>query len=229
MRPRPLIVLGVLVAALLAAASSARPVEARIVVSFRAEALAAPATAAVQETVAPARAGRLVVVPGKSTRSGRGPLRRYRVEVEAGIRIDRRWFARRVHQILADRRSWGGTRRVSFQRVGLGRTAHFRVALATPSTTNRLCYPYITGGIYSCANGGRAVLNLMRWRRGADAYRRNLQGYRTYLVNHEVGHLLGHGHRYCPRAGARAPVMMQQTKGVGSCRANPWPLPRERG
>jgi hypothetical protein len=227
MRPRPLIALAVLVAALLV--TSAQPAEARIVVSFRAEAFAAPFTAAVQETAASAQAGRLVVVPGKSTRSGRGPLRRYYVEVEAGIRIDRRWFARRVHQILADRRSWGGTRRVSFRRVGLNRTAHFRVTLATPSTTNRLCYPYITGGIYSCANGGRAVLNLMRWRRGADAYRRNLRGYRIYLVNHEVGHLLGHAHRYCPAAGARAPVMMQQTKGVGSCRANPWPLPSERG
>ena len=229
MGPRPLIALAVLVAALLAAAASARPAEARIAVSFGADAFAPSAAAAAQERVATRGAGRLVVVPGKSTRSGRGPLRRYYVEVEAGIRIDRRWFARRVHQILADRRSWGGTGRVSFRRVGLNRTAHFRVALVTPSTTNRLCYPYITGGIYSCANGGRAVLNLMRWRRGADAYRRNLRGYRIYLVNHEVGHLLGHGHRYCPRAGARAPVMMQQTKGVGSCRANPWPLGYERG
>ena len=224
----PIVAIAVLVAALLAA-SSASPGEARLAVSFGAAEVAAPRGDSTQESVATGRAGRLVVVPGKSTRSGRGPLRRYYVEVEAGIRIDRRWFARRVHQVLADRRSWGGTGRVSFQRVGLRRTAHFRVTLATPSTTDRLCYPYITGGIYSCANGGRAVLNLMRWRRGADAYRRNLRGYRIYLVNHEVGHLLGHPHRYCPRAGARAPVMMQQTKGVGSCRANPWPLPWERG
>ena len=223
-----MIALAVLAAAPLAA-SSAPAAEAGVAVSFDAGAFAPPPAFSTEEDIAPGRAGRLVVVPGRSTRSGRGPLRRYYVEVEAGIRIDRRWFARRVHQILADRRSWGGSRRVSFQRVGLGRTAHFRVALVTPSTTNRLCYPYITGGIYSCANGGRAVLNLMRWRRGADAYRRNLPGYRTYLVNHEVGHLLGHGHLYCPRAGVRAPVMMQQTKGVGSCRANPWPLPRERG
>jgi hypothetical protein len=223
--------LAVLVAVLVGVAAA--PADARFAVFLPDDAFTFVTASSESEdagqSVAAARAGRLVVVPGKSTRSGRGPLRRYYVEVEAGIRIDRRWFARRVHQILADRRSWGGTGRVSFQRVGLNRTAHFRVTLATPATTDRLCYPYITGGIYSCANGGRAVLNLMRWRRGADAYRRNLRGYRIYLVNHEVGHLLGHGHRYCPAAGARAPVMMQQTKGVGSCRANPWPRPYERG
>lgn len=224
----PAITLLVLVAALLAA-GSAKAADAPVAVSFQAGVFATQRSDSTRETVARVRAGRLVVVPGKSTRSGHGPLRRYYVEVEAGIRIDRLRFARRVHQILADRRSWGGTGRVSFRRVGLNRTAHFRVTLATPAATNRLCYPYITGGIYSCANGGRAVLNLMRWRRGADAYRGNLRGYRIYLVNHEVGHLLGHGHRYCPRAGARAPVMMQQTKGVGSCRANPWPLGYERG
>jgi Protein of unknown function (DUF3152) len=217
------------VLAALAAAASAPDGEPRVALSFPEAAVVAPPAAAATESAAAARTGRLVVVPGKSTRSGRGPLRRYYVEVETGIRIDRRRFAHRVHEILADRRSWGGSGRVSFQRVGLNRTAHFRVALARPSTTDRLCYPYITGGIYSCANGGRAVLNLMRWRRGADAYRRNLRGYRIYLVNHEVGHLLGHPHRYCPAAGARAPVMMQQTKGVGSCRANPWPLRWERG
>jgi hypothetical protein len=216
-------------AALLAAAS-ASAAEARVSESVRAGTFTPPSTVAAGETaVAPGRAGRLIVVRGRTTRSGPGPLRRYAVEVEGGIRIDRRAFADKVHQILAHRRSWGGTGRVSFQRVGPRRSVHFRVALASPATTDRLCYPYITNGIYSCANGGRAVLNLRRWRRGADAYHGLLRAYRVYLVNHEVGHLLGHGHRYCPAAGARAPVMMQQTKGVGSCRPNAWPLRWERG
>ncbi|MGH3037167.1 MAG: DUF3152 domain-containing protein, partial [Gaiellaceae bacterium] len=133
----PVIALAFFLVALLAA--SAAPAEARIAVAAKLAGFPAARLDSVQKSSATAPAGRLVVVPGKSTRSGRGPLRRYYVEVEAGIRIDRLWFARRVHQILADRRSWGGTGRVSFQRVGLNRTAHFRVTLARPSTTDRLC------------------------------------------------------------------------------------------
>jgi len=40
--------------------------------------------------------------------------------------------------------------------------------------------------------------------------------------------VFGHGHSWCTGGGRRAPVMMQQTKGVAPCRANPWPLAWER-
>jgi hypothetical protein len=172
--------------------------------------------------------GLLHVVGGRSRRSGPGPLRRYTVQIEDGIQVDRRLVADTIARILGDRRGWGGTGRVSFQRVSSGPVS-FRVVLANPSTVNRLCAPLITGGVYSCGMHGRAVLNLMRWRHGAPAFGRDMTKYRRYLVNHEVGHLLGHSHRSCHAAGARAPVMMQQSKGVGSCRANGWPLAWERG
>jgi Protein of unknown function (DUF3152) len=211
------------------AALLASPVEARIAPSLDADVVAAPAPERKPAAPAwpPGRERPLLVVRGGGARSGSGPVRRYLVEVEAGIVIDRLQFARRVHAILGDPRGWGGTGRVSFRRVSSG-PVDFRVTLASPKRTDRLCAPSLTRGIYSCANGGRAVLNLMRWRRGASAYR-DLTRYRRYLVNHEVGHLLGHGHLPCQASGAPAPVMMQQTKGVAPCRANPWPLSWERG
>jgi hypothetical protein len=173
--------------------------------------------------VAPGRPGRLVTVPGRSRVRGRGPPLRVAVEVEGGLHIDRVAFAERVVRILGDRRSWGrSVRRVPGRRAGV------RVALVRPATADRLCSPLRTNGIFSCAQGGRAVLNTRRWRRGAEAYRGSLGAYRVYMVNHEVGHLLGHGHVSCPAAGAPAPVMMQQTKGVAPCRPNPWPLRWER-
>ena len=70
--------------------------------------------------------------------------------------------------------------------------------------TDRLCAPYLTNGIDSCANGGRAVLNLDALAQGASAYR-HVERYRRYLVDHEVGHLLGHGHRSCTAICAPAP------------------------
>ena len=92
---------------------------------------------------------------------------------------------------------------------------------------DRLCAPIRTAGIYSCQLGQRVVLNHRRWMNGAPSYRGDLSGYRRMLVNHEVGHRLGLGHRSCPGRGRLAPVMMQQTKGLGACRRNTWPLGSE--
>ncbi|HVF04664.1 MAG TPA: DUF3152 domain-containing protein [Frankiaceae bacterium] len=171
--------------------------------------------------------GVLAVVPGSSAVHGRGPLRRFSVEVEAGLGESPAAFAAAVERVLFDERSWGGGGRLAFQRVSSGPVA-FRVVLAAPATTDRLCRPLDTGGSLSCYMNGRAILNAMRWFNGANAYAGDLASYRTYMVNHEVGHALGHGHRFYCGAGGLAPVMIQQTKGLRGCGRNPWPLAEER-
>jgi hypothetical protein len=195
---------------------------ARMTPSVHVDEVVPPRARESRPPVAPGSPGQLVVVPGRSHSAAAGALR-FVVEVEGGLSVDRIAFARRVTRILRHRRSWT----TPFQRVASG-PVDFRVTLASPALTDRLCAPLLTNGIFSCAGGGRAVLNARRWLEGAAAYGSRLDRYRTYMVNHEVGHLLGLGHASCPAAGAPAPVMMQQTKGVAPCRPNPWPLAWER-
>jgi hypothetical protein len=195
---------------------------ARVTPSIYDDEVVPPRAREARPPVAPGHPGELVVVPGHQGSSAAGALR-FLVEVEGGLAVDRAAFTRHVTRTLRDRRSWTPP----FRRVGSG-PVDFRVTLASPSLTNRLCAPLLTNGIYSCGQNGRAVLNAMRWLDGAAAYGERLGRYRVYMVNHEVGHLLGRGHASCPAAGAPAPVMMQQTKGVAPCRPNPWPLSWER-
>jgi hypothetical protein len=165
---------------------------------------------------------RTVPVRGRAVRSTVAGLG-VSVAVEGGLRISPRRFARTVARVLHDPRGWEGAG-YAFHRVG--HDADVEIVLASPATTDRLCAPLATLGRYSCAEGARAVLNFLRWRLGASSYA-SLTRYRTYMINHELGHLLGRAHALCPAAGARAPVMVQQTKGVAPCRPNPWPLAGE--
>jgi hypothetical protein len=170
---------------------------------------------------APGRAGELRLV--RVTTPEAGGLR-VAVLVEGGIPVAVRRFAQVIERVLSDPRGWlraGYT----FRLVSVS-PADVEIVLASPSMTDQLCAPLQTLGRYSCAQGNRAVLNFERWRHGAPAYA-SIARYRTYMINHEVGHLLGRAHAYCPAAGAPAPLMMQQTKGVAPCRPNPWPLPWE--
>jgi hypothetical protein len=164
-------------------------------------------------------------VAGFSRIHGAGTVYRFGVAVERHLRISPEGFANDVERILFSPRGWirGGS--VAFHRVE-NPPFDFRVILASRVTTDRLCAPARTMGRFSCHNDGLIVLNEWRWRTGADSYR-SLARYRGYLVNHEVGHALGHGHRSCTPP-AMAPVMMPQTKGLMGCTANPWPLATER-
>jgi uncharacterized protein DUF3152 len=174
-------------------------------------------------------AGTVSVVDGSSAVYGSGPLERFVVEVEDGIDADGQGFAAAVEATLGDARSWGSGGRMSFQRVGVAEAAggdyDFRVTLVSPGSMETWCPGVGTGGYTSCRYGERAVINLARWETAVPDYAGDIATYRQYVVNHEVGHALGHGHEQCPGPGLPAPVMEQQTLGLQGCTKNAWPYP----
>jgi hypothetical protein len=147
---------------------------------------------------------------------------RYEVRVENGVGQVPATFAAVVDSTLGDRRSWTAGGKWSFQRISSGRP-DFVVTLASPKTVDRLCYPLDTAGYTSCRVGNTVVVNLARWQLAVPDFKGDLATYRLYVINHEVGHRLGHGHMACPGSGQLAPVMQQQTLGLKGCQPNPWP------
>lgn len=149
------------------------------------------------------------------------------VKAEGGTGIDANAAAHEVMAVLSDRRGWTGVQGQSFQLVTDPAAAEFTVYLASPGRVQKMC-PLDVQMTWSCSAGTTVLLNTDRWLYRTPSYT-DLAAYRAYMVNHEVGHYIGHGHRPCGGPGKEAPVMMQQSKGLDGCRANPWPLASERG
>lgn len=196
---------------------------ARLVVlpllSFVAVLLAAPAPAAAPDH-------RRTQGPGQETAEGYAiPVRRhvtYSVTTRGRITASTRLFRRLAQQTFDDPRGWraGG---VEFRRVARG--GDFTLVLAEARTVPS--FSSQCSSTWSCRVGRFVIINQTRWQQASPAWNaagRSLRDYRHLVVNHETGHWLGRGHASCPAGGGRAPVMMQQSKGTGSCRFNPWPL-----
>ena len=156
-----------------------------------------------------------------------GVLRTYTVRVEAGIGVDAEEAAEEIAAVLADERGWQGPADVVFHRVADPAEAEFTISIGSPPTVDELCLPAKTGGLWSCRIGPEVALNSDRWLHATPTYD-DLAEYRAYMINHEVGHFLGHGHAACPADGSPAPVMLQQSIDLQGCTPNAWPA-GERG
>ena len=165
---------------------------------------------------------------------GGGPLKRFHLAVESNLGAEMGEFSRVTDATLADPHGWASEKNQRFQRVPDQALSDFTIALVTRETAFRLCakvgldirqgdIPYT-----SCQANGWVVINLDRWRLSIPDYVHSgapLLTYQQYVINHEVGHQLGHVHEPCPGEGQPAPVMQQQTLGLDGCLPNPWPHP----
>lgn len=134
-------------------------------------------------------------------------------------------FSSQVNQTLNDGRGWAQLG-VSFKEVASG--GNFSLILSEAALV-----PSFSSGCdteWSCRVGSSVIINDNRWRGASDSWNAaggSMRDYRHMVINHEVGHWLGHGHLSCAGAGQSAPVMQQQSISLEGCSFNPWPLTSE--
>ena len=164
-----------------------------------------------------------VADPVAPSQPGAATVYRYVLRVEGGTSVDAAAAAAVIESVLNDDRGWRGTEGVSFEQVDNPAAADFTLSIATPTTTDALCAPLETTGMWNCRNGTNVVLNSDRWTYGSPTFS-SVDAYHVYEINHEVGHFLGHEHEYCAGAGLTSPVMAQQSRTrEGGCTENGWP------
>ncbi len=151
----------------------------------------------------------------------------YFVYKEENITINFEKFVNFINRVLTDSRGWKGYK---FICLNLKSTSNkkekdkdFSIILSTPKSIQNKCKLY---GL-SCTDSHKKTIyiNSNRYKKGSIHSKLSLKDYRIYLINHEVGHILGKGHVHHSTIspGQLVPVMNQATKGIGKCKPNPWP------
>lgn len=68
-------------------------------------------------------------------------------------------------------------------------------------------------------------INQENWDDPPEDFEGSKNMYRAYVVQHEFGHALGHGHKLPNGTQCPCPVMYQQTRGTrNKCKPNPWKI-----
>jgi hypothetical protein len=139
----------------------------------------------------------------------------YSVVVDPDVDFSLTDFTRDVAICLADPNGWESKGYRFFQ---VKRNPQVRIHLTSKAGLRKVgCSDTL-----SCAElGGHEVrINADNWKHGSAKSGQNLDGYRQYVISHEIGHILGHDHAKCPGKGQLAPIMLQQTLGLHGCLPN---------
>lgn len=134
-------------------------------------------------------------------------------------------FKKLANETLNDGRGWA---RLGVEFNEVDQNGQFTLILSEASYL-----PTFSSGCsseYSCRVGTSVIINQDRWNGATPSWNESggsLRDYRHMVINHEVGHWLGHGHQSCSGTGQPAAVMQQQSIDLGGCAFNPWPLASE--
>ena len=140
---------------------------------------------------------------------------RFRTSVDPDVNYSDEQFRQEVTIYLHDPDGWAQFH--EFVYAPTGPAKHIRLSHPRTLKTNGCKEDRL-----SCAilGGTEIWLNSERWIHGAKASQLPLEEYRQYMVSHEMGHSLGYDHVTCPAPGMPAPIMLQQTLGIGKCSPN---------
>lgn len=150
-----------------------------------------------------------------------GTLYRYAVAVESSAKLKADNVAGTIAAVLNDPRSWTGSGDVRFALVQKSK-AGVSMYVASAKTAQSLCGSAAAAS-YTCVKDTTVVINADQWKTAAPSYGGNAGAYRTFLINHVAGQLIGKREATCGGSGKKAPVMQQQGAGLSGCKANPWP------
>ena len=143
---------------------------------------------------------------------------RYDVLIQDNIKKNLKNFQKFIQNTLSDKRSW------KFNFLYDKKNPNFLIILSKARTINNIC----GFSNLSCADRSNNIIyiNYSRWLNGAKKSGLSLIDYRKYLINNEVGHILGLNH-YKRKKNKKVPIMYQSTLGIYDSLPNCYPLPWE--
>ena len=156
----------------------------------------------------------------------------YKTSVWGSVAANFNDFKAKVAETLNDSRGWG---RAGLKFVEVNSGQDVDIILSDPAHLEATSG---CSGELSCTTwANQVIINDVRWREGTEASRAGGMSTRDYqhmVVNHEMGHWLGHYAHIegCTAEngfiGGPAPIMLQQSTGLRGCTSfNAWPLEAE--
>lgn len=149
----------------------------------------------------------------------------YDVAIKGNTKGTLESFKKVVADTFKDERGW---KRAGVEFKYVENNGRLHMILAEPGIIGAL------GGCssqLSCTVKPAVYINDDRYMGASESYRAlgiSVENYRTMVINHEVGHWLGHDHIVsCETSTGLAPIMLQQSTGLRGCHPNYWPLSSE--
>jgi uncharacterized protein DUF3152 len=149
---------------------------------------------------------------------------KYTIKIDDKYHLNKNLIINKIKNTLNDKRGWIKFGYI-FEYVDSKKNADFIITFKDNDEIVDICD---LAGL-SCADTNENIIyfNLYRWKKGSNKSMLNLDDYRNYVINHEVGHILGKHHIPLGKKGTKAPIRIQQTVGIGHHKPNSWPIKRD--